>query len=188
MAGDEKLIDLVSPTRLFEDTVKRAFGVDSVSKTELGIRFEHAFTIWNEDRADFTFCDADLRLSAFLVQIATLCSVLKSDRVVFFSPTTYYARQADDLHRRYERVLLDSTARAALPPPTYRTIVPERRETVDEALRTSGADSVFMHGRDWSDLLPTWWSGRKIVQMFSGESVPTDARPLSCFMCHERDD
>jgi hypothetical protein len=145
-------------------------------------KLEYAFDIFSSSK-DFLFDDKDERLTNFLVFMATLYTHKKSENVCFISPTYYYAQQATDRIIKFSELFFGSKIDMVKSPITC--VVPGMVH-FESAVNKSKV--LFMHGKDFSDYLPTGWQGRKIIQIFPGENVPVDPIKRSYCSMHERDD
>lgn len=121
----------------------------------------------NAERYDFDM--PHLRLSQDLLLAGVLLSEWHGKHVVFLTATSYYAAQAMRFVRGY-RSLGVSCATLSV---GVAGVLPS------ELIRS--ADVILHHGRVYP--LSEDLKGRRIiVQIFPGESVPHDTRPLSSLM------
>ncbi len=120
-----------------------------------------------EDYQFDVFNDDELRTSNYLILLAIYLMLTSKKKVLFISPTYYYAQQAFLMGDKYLRGLqIDKSFKFPCAIPGHMFF--------DGAVLE--ADILLMHGSDFSKYLPKEWNGRKIVQNFSDDVVPVDPR------------
>jgi hypothetical protein len=167
---EELRADIIETLKIPEDARKGFCLLD---------RIEHVHSIYNnEDFKNFEFDDQDLRHSPFLVYLA-LFYFLKGHKILFISPTGYYAMQAQAMAHRVIRRVRDVKGEIA-GENVFTCSIPGH-ESFDQL--SSDADIFFMHGKDFSEYIRNAKGKHKIVQRFEGH-VPVDPRPPnSCMRC-----
>jgi hypothetical protein len=155
----------------FRTRLRTLFEVPADDPWAEGPCVEVLFDVVSGTDSYFEFSYAHLRTTQDLLLGAVLLSEWQAKRVVFLTATAYYALQASKFVRRYRDAgiaacpTLSVGVAGALPIDTLRR-----------------ADVILHHGRVYplpEDVKPQ----RTVVQVFEGEIVPHDTRPLSSLMC-----
>lgn len=147
----------------FKARVRAFFGGEYPD--ELCIEALYEMVEGNAERYEFDM--PHLRLSQDLLLAGILLSEWHGQHVVFLTATHYYAAQAMRMLNGYRAFGISCKTLSVGVAPM-------------DALRD--ADVVLHHGRVYplpADVHPK----RTIVQIFPGETVPHDTRPLSALMC-----
>lgn len=119
----------------------------------------------------------EMRLTMDFPLAACLLALWKGKRVLFLSPTVYYAIQA----KIFIGKAMSMNTRGG-------EVIVTIAKCVDQL---TDIDVIFHHGRDYNEFLPkSALRKRNVIQSFVGEDVPCDATSLYSLMCRhgERDD
>ena len=127
-------------------------------------KVHYVFEIFKHSQG-FLFADKDERVSNLLILSACLYAVKEEKNVCFISPTYFYAEQAARMRTSYMKAL-GASEKAKV------SVVVPGLLIYEQSVQES--ETVFMHGKDFSDYLPEGWTGRKIIQIFPEENVPVD--------------